>query len=70
MNYKSCFYCGGTNLRADRSLAGKIICSDCGRPISNNFRNKRLYKKPFLNSNFSRILISIILFIVIINIIS
>ena len=70
MNYKRCFYCGGTNLRADRSLAGKIICGDCGRPISSNFRNQRLSKNPFLNSNFSRILIFTILFIVIIKILS
>ena len=27
-----CLYCGSTNLRADRALSGRIICTSCGSP--------------------------------------
>ena len=29
-----CNYCGSVNLRADRALAGKLICISCGKTVS------------------------------------
>tara|TARA_B100001996_G_scaffold345253_1_gene301502 strand:+ start:397 stop:612 length:216 start_codon:yes stop_codon:yes gene_type:complete len=27
-----CLFCGSTNLRADRALSGRLICTSCGTP--------------------------------------
>ena len=35
MKNKICIRCGGSNLISDRSLGGKIICTNCG---SSNFK--------------------------------
>ena len=32
-----CTYCGGNNLRADRALAGRLVCGECGRPVVKNY---------------------------------
>ncbi len=64
MNTK-CFYCGSKDFRADRALAGKLICIRCGRPISNvnNFRKSLNINR---SNNFLIIFIITILFIIII----
>jgi len=30
----ACPHCGSHELRADRSLAGRLVCGRCGRPLS------------------------------------
>ena len=35
MSINSCHRCGSLNLVADRALAGKIICANCGSPVLN-----------------------------------
>ncbi len=37
MGINSCQRCGSLNLIADRALAGRIICSDCGTPASSYY---------------------------------
>ena len=27
-----CLYCGSYNLRADRALSGRLVCTSCGNP--------------------------------------
>ena len=27
-----CLFCGSTNLRADRALSGRLVCTNCGNP--------------------------------------
>ena len=54
MNSSYCNYCGSVNLIADRALGGKLICRDCGRPVS-----KIKYFKPPLIMNRTRYLIFI-----------
>ena len=27
-----CLYCGSYNLRADRTLSGRLVCTSCGNP--------------------------------------
>ena len=27
-----CLFCGSTNLRADRALSGRLVCTSCGNP--------------------------------------
>ena len=39
---RNCLNCGSTNLRADRALAGRIICNDCGSPLG-----VKSYKRRF-----------------------
>ena len=36
MGVNRCSNCGSTNLRADRALAGRIVCNDCGIPFGNS----------------------------------
>ena len=51
MNKKTiiCLYCGSYNFRADRSLAGRLVCNNCGNPYSS--RKINFVKKAF-NSNY------------------
>ena len=32
MNKNKCLVCGSFNLRADRALSGRLICTSCGNP--------------------------------------
>ena len=64
MKPSRCNYCGSYRLLADRALGGKLICRDCGKPISNI---KRLRPKS-RRSNIKRLiiisLISLFVFII------
>ncbi len=51
-----CLFCGSPNLRADRALSGRLICTSCGNPYGvrkerrnkqNNINNLSLNKKYF-----------------------
>ena len=57
-----CYYCGSTNLRADRALAGKIICANCGRPYITRNNIIRLNKSSFFNVRTKYLLIFIAIF--------
>ena len=60
-----CHRCGSFNLIADRALAGKIICSDCGTPILNSYRsNNSIF--TFKKSNRSILLLLLCIFLIII----
>ena len=28
-----CLVCGGSNMRADRALSGRLVCNSCGTPF-------------------------------------
>tara|TARA_B100000214_G_C23878236_1_gene585998 strand:+ start:475 stop:690 length:216 start_codon:yes stop_codon:yes gene_type:complete len=28
-----CLVCGGSNMRADRALSGRLVCNTCGTPF-------------------------------------
>ena len=32
MRANKCLFCGSFNLRADRSLSGRLVCNSCGNP--------------------------------------
>tara|TARA_Y100001968_G_scaffold209048_1_gene192143 strand:+ start:128 stop:343 length:216 start_codon:yes stop_codon:yes gene_type:complete len=32
MNSNICLFCGSSNLRADRALSGRLVCTSCGNP--------------------------------------
>ena len=34
VNSRRCARCGASTFRADRSLAGRLVCSRCGAPVS------------------------------------
>lgn len=34
VNSRRCARCGASSFRADRSLAGRLVCSRCGAPAS------------------------------------
>tara|TARA_Y100001968_G_scaffold247659_1_gene232121 strand:- start:255 stop:470 length:216 start_codon:yes stop_codon:yes gene_type:complete len=49
-----CLFCGSSNLRADRALSGRLVCTSCGKPYGvrkgrsnqlNNFNPFSLKKK-------------------------
>ena len=43
-----CLVCGSSNLRADRALSGRLICTSCGNPFG-----VRKVSRNKLNLNFS-----------------
>ena len=52
-----CFVCGSFNLRADRGLAGRLVCASCGNPYGlrksgrnklNDFNSFSLKKNHFI----------------------
>ena len=55
MNTVKCLICGSSNLRADRSLSGRLVCNLCGTPYGvrkgiqgpANF-NYFIFKKKYL----------------------
>ena len=51
MIQRSCSRCGSLSLRADRSLAGRLVCRECGTPIDIN--PKSIFR-PSGNKNFFR----------------
>ncbi len=69
MAFNNCTYCGSARLIADRALAGKIICAECGRPYVKNrslfIRSRK--KGKGLKSSLALISLLIIVLIVIIN---
>ena len=65
MNSKICAFCGSSNFIADRALAGKIICSGCGRPVSNyRLSYSKKYSKNLSNTKIILLFI-LVIFIVI-----
>ena len=50
-----CFFCGSSNLRADRALSGRLVCTSCGNPygVRKKGRNKLMKFNSFpLNNKF------------------
>ena len=56
MNHKmilnKCLVCGSSNLRADRALSGRLICTSCGNPygvrkVSRNKINLNYFDNKF-----------------------
>ena len=43
-----CLFCGSSNLRADRALSGRLVCTSCGNPYG--VRKKGRYKLMKFNS--------------------
>jgi len=52
-----CLVCGSSNLRADRALGGRLVCTSCGNPYGvrkvgrnrvNNLNNFSFNKKNWL----------------------
>ena len=44
-----CLFCGSANLRADRALSGRLVCTSCGNPygVKKAGRNKLNNLQPF-----------------------
>ena len=60
--------CGSSNLRADRALSGRLICTSCGNPYGvrkvriNNMNPYHIYRKYWL---FFSILIVVFILVII-----
>ena len=68
MNPSHCYICGSTQFRADRALAGKLICTKCGSPAG--VRRNRLHRKNVARSNrLSNTNVIVIIIIIIVSII-
>ena len=65
-----CLVCGSYNLRADRSLSGRLVCNSCGTPFgvrkSRNNNSKNSYVSLFSNKYFFFICILIVSLILVI----
>ena len=60
-----CNRCGSSNLRADRALAGRIICNDCGTPFSKSRPWGKSRSNKAMNSSVKNMLLFIIFIIII-----
>ena len=47
MSSNKCLACGSTNLRADRSLSGRLVCNSCGTPFG--IGRRRIKKNYYVN---------------------
>tara|TARA_B100000700_G_C14697645_1_gene692947 strand:- start:414 stop:626 length:213 start_codon:yes stop_codon:yes gene_type:complete len=64
-----CLVCGSLNLKADRALSGRLICTSCGNPYGvRKFNHKRM--RNYNLSLINRYIIYIILLIFVIYIIA
>ena len=43
-----CLVCGSFNLRADRALSGRLICTSCGNP----YGVRKINRNKFNNINY------------------
>ena len=48
-----CLVCGSSNLRADRALSGRLVCTSCGNPygVKRAGRNRLNNVTPFSFKN-------------------
>ena len=65
MTNNSCHRCGSVNLVADRALAGRIICANCGYPTS-SFPLKKNISFFKIKRNTKNIIIFIALFMLVV----
>ena len=63
-----CNSCGGSSFRADRALAGRLVCNKCGTPFDSNRKfNNRLNRKKIRGKYLSLYLgLALIVFLLII----
>ncbi len=66
MGNNFCHQCGSRKFRADRSLAGRLVCISCGLPIGKNNVTSRFNKRSKSNRNLYWIPISVITFLIVI----
>ena len=65
-----CLVCGSSNLRADRALSGRLICTSCGNPygvrkvVRNNLNNFNTF--PSMKRYWFFIVIFIVVFVLVI----
>ena len=59
-----CLYCGSYNLRADRALSGRLVCTSCGNPygVKKAGRNNiKTFKSFSLNKKYCLLLCLLII---------
>ena len=70
MKETKCLFFGSTNLRADRALSGRLVCTSCGNPYGvRKVGVRTLYNfNPFLSKKkyFLFLLLSIVAFILVV----
>ena len=54
MNTNRCNVCGSNSLRADRALAGRIVCNNCGSPVGVRLRKSKTFFRTKRNSSRNR----------------
>ena len=70
MKKNKCFVCGSYNLRADRALSGRLVCTSCGSPygvrkVGGN-RSKQLNSFKVINKYIFFIILIFFVFILVI----
>tara|TARA_Y100001968_G_C19154098_1_gene617554 strand:- start:110 stop:325 length:216 start_codon:yes stop_codon:yes gene_type:complete len=66
MAANKCLFCGSTNLRADRALSGRLVCTSCGNPYGvRKIRKNSLNNINSISSN-KKLLFYIFIFLFVI----
>ena len=64
---KKCLVCGSANLRADRALSGRLVCTSCGNPYGvRKVGRKKLNTFTFNNKYLLFIIILLFAFFLVI----
>tara|TARA_Y100001968_G_scaffold317545_1_gene346719 strand:- start:994 stop:1209 length:216 start_codon:yes stop_codon:yes gene_type:complete len=71
MIVNKCLFCGSSQLRADRALSGRLVCTSCGNPygVRKSGRSKLNNYNPFSFNKKYWFFLSILIFAFIIVII-
>ena len=72
MNKQVCHKCGSRSFKADRALAGRVICSNCSTPLTkdlsvNKYIGVRHSHNFFFGKTFIILLIATFLLVIIVN---
>ena len=70
MRNNRCKNCGGNDFRADRALAGRLICTKCGSPMGTRSLSPKYPGSTYIGQNMSVLgymIIALIVFLFITN---
>ena len=68
MAIRACKFCGSTGFRADRALAGRLVCRVCGKPIDSPSTQGIINTLPLAlkrNKRWVYILVILVIFVTI-----
>ena len=60
-----CRNCGANSFRADRALAGRLVCNQCGIPYGNKVSPKNKFIRRGINTNIIYLMLAVLIIILV-----